>query len=177
MNRLAVLVFLGLCLQATQIHAATITVHTTPAFTIEATNLYSSAYEYPNQAAALAAAQQFLDDGAAASGWGIGAFGGETGFQTQYLFFFYDSGDPSDKGVRLSSSGDQTLGQRTGSIQLAEASWVYNSWFNDQFLAIAQPYVSPTLVPEPGTAVLLGLGLAGLGRATTGRSGHRSANV
>lgn len=141
--------------------AETITVHTTPSFEIEAVDVFSSAYLYADQASALAAANQFLADGAGDSGWGLGAFGGTSGYQFQYLFFAFDSGTGTDRGVRLASGGDHTIGARTGSILITDAEWTYDNWNNDQFLLLANEYESP-VVPEPGTALLLGLGLAGL---------------
>ena len=148
-------------LASTSAFAATITVHSSPPFTIDAVNVYASAYQYPSQADAIAAANSFLADGAATSGWGTSAFGGDLGFQNQYLFFAYASGTGNDRGVLLLSSGNQSTGDRTGFLQATAADWTYDNHANDQFLLLESVY-TPIVVPDPSTAVLMSLGLAGL---------------
>jgi hypothetical protein len=145
------------------VHAMTIEVHTDPSFDLEVTNLYANAYQYSTREDALAAANLFLADGAEANGWGTGVFGGVAGFQSQYLFFAYDqpSGPGEERAVLLSSFGNQFEGERTGSIATSNAFWTYDNHVNDQYLLLEAPYVSP-VVPEPTTALLLGLGLVGL---------------
>ena len=142
--------------------AATITVHTSPSFQIAATDVYSSAYVYSDQASALSAAEQLLADGGASNGWGLGAFGGSSGYQAQYLYFAFASGSSTPySAVRLGSFGNQDAGSRTGKVVTESADWSYDNHVNDQLLLLENQYVSPA-IPEPSTAVLLMGGLMGL---------------
>ena len=142
--------------------ATVITVYSSPSFQIAATDLYSSAYVYSDQASALSAAHQLLADGGASNGWGLGAFGGSSGYQAQYLYFAFASGSSTPySAVRLGSFGNQDTGSRTGKVMTESAEWSYDNHMNDQFLLLENQYVSPA-VPEPSTAVLLMGGLMGL---------------
>ena len=142
--------------------ATAITVYSSPSFQIAATDLYSSAYLYSDQASALSAANQFLADGGASNGWGLGAFGGSSGYQPQYLYFAFVSASSTPySAVRLGSFGNQGAGSRTGTVMATSAEWSYDNHMNDQFLLLENQYVSPA-VPEPSTAVLLMGGLMGL---------------
>jgi len=161
MRSLALILILAISLASSSAFAATITVHSSPSFTIDTVNLFASAYQYPSEADAIAAATSFLADGAADSGWGTGAFGGVQGFQAQYLYFAYESGSGSDRGVLLASTGDHSIGNRSGVLQATAANWTYDNHVNDQFLLLESAYTT-SAIPEPGTALLLGLGLVGL---------------
>ncbi len=161
MRMLTPLVAVLVSLASSSAFAATITVHSSPPFTLDTVNLYASAYQYPSQADAIAAANSFLADGAAGSGWGTGVFGGDQGFQAQYLYFAYESGTGSDRGVLLASTGNHATADRSGVLQATAANWTYDNHVNDQYLLLQSVY-TPSVVPEPSTALLMGLGLAGL---------------
>ena len=161
MRMLTPLVAVLVSLASSSAFAATITVHSSPPFTLDTVNLYASAYQYPSQADAVAAANSFLADGAAGSGWGTGVFGGDQGFQAQYLYFAYESGTGSDRGVLLASTGNHATADRSGVLQATAANWTYDNHVNDQYLLLQSVY-TPSVVPEPSTALLMGLGLAGL---------------
>ena len=167
---LAVILISVVSLASSSAFAATITVHSSPPFTIGAVNLYASAYQYPSQADAIAAANSFLADGAADSGWGTGVFGGDQGFQAQYLYFAYESGTGNDRGVLLASTGNHVTGDRSGVLQAPAADWNYDNHVNDQYLLLESVY-TPSVVPEPNTALLIGLGIAGLAAGSGKRRG------
>jgi len=151
-------VALAITFAASATQAVTVTVYTTPPATVEGTNQYAQAFVYPNQAEALAAANLFLDSGAADNGWGVGAFGGDIGSQTQYLFLAYATAVAAEtRGVRLASGGNQNLGDRTGNLFDTDAIWTYDGHPNHQFLLFTNEF-GP--VPEPGAGTLLGAGLA-----------------
>ncbi|MGB0622025.1 MAG: PEP-CTERM sorting domain-containing protein [Myxococcota bacterium] len=161
MRRLALVLIPLICLASSSAFAVTITVHSSPSFTVDAVNVYATAYQYPSQADAIAAANSFLADGAADSGWGTGVFGGDGGYQAQYLYFAYASGSGYDRAVLLASTGNQATGDRSGVLQATAANWTYDNDVNDQRLLLASAY-TPLVVPEPRGAFLMGLGLAGL---------------
>ena len=161
MSRHVLILVSLICLASSSAFAATITIHNSPPFTLDAVNVYATAYQYPTQADAIAGANSFLADGAADSGWGTGVFGGVGGYQAQYLYFAYESGSGSDRAVLLASTGNQATGSRGGVLQATAANWTYDNHVNDQHLLLASPY-TPLAVPEPGAAFLIGLGLAGL---------------
>ena len=149
---------LAITLTASATHAVTITVHTTPSFTVEGTNQYAQAFVYANQADALVAANLFLDSGAEDNGWGVGFFGGENGAQTHWLFLAYATTVPTEtRGVRLASGGNHNLGERGGNIFDTDATWTYDGHANNQFLLLTNAFGS---VPEPGSSILLSTGLA-----------------
>ncbi len=156
------LILLASLLFAPAVQATLITVHTTPNFELETTNVYSQAYQYPSAADALAAANTFLfSDGAADHGWGVGAFGGDVSFQAQYFFFAYASNPGETIVVKMASYGDHFAGDRYGVLSQANATWIYDNHANDQYLLLKNEYVSAP-IPEPTTAMMLAIGLAGL---------------
>ena len=161
MLRLALILIPLISLASSSAFAVTITVHSSPPFTLDAVNVYATAYQYPTQADAVAAANSFLTDGAADSGWGTGFFGGVGGYQAQYLYFAYESGSGNDRGVLLASTGNQATGDRSGVLQATAANWTYDNHVNEQYLLIESAY-TPLAIPEPRAAILVGLGLAGL---------------
>ena len=156
------LILLASLLFAPAVQATLITVHTTPNFELETTNVYSQAYQYPSAADALAAANTFLfSDDAADHGWGVGAFGGDVSFQAHYFFFAYASNPGETKVVKMASYGDQFAEDRYGVLSQANATWIYDNHANDQYLLLKNEYVSAP-IPEPTTAMMLAIGLAGL---------------
>ena len=161
MSRLVLILISLICLVSSSAFAATITVHSSPPFTLDAVNVYATAYQYPTQADAIAGANSFLADGAADSGWGTDVFGGDGGDQAQYLYFAYESGSGDDRAVLLASTGNQATGSRSGVLQATAANWTYDNHVNDQRLLLESLY-TPLAVPEPGATFLVGLGLAGL---------------
>ena len=161
MRAITLLVAMLVSLASSSAFAATITVHAPTPFTLDTVKLYASAYQYPSQADAVAAANSFLADGAAVSGWGTGVFGGDQGFQAQYLYFAYESGTGNERGVLLASTGNHATASRSGVLQATAANWTYDNHVNDQFLLLQSAY-TPLAVPEPNTALLLGLGLTAL---------------
>ena len=81
MRRLALVLIPLICLASSSAFAVTITVHSSPPFTLDAVNVYATAYQYPSQADAIAAANSFLADGAADSGWGTGVLAETVGIR------------------------------------------------------------------------------------------------
>ena len=161
MRVITLFVALLVTLASSSAFAATITVHSSPPFTLDTVNLYASAYQYPSQADAVSAANSFLADGAAGSGWGTGVFGGDQGFQAHYLYFAYESGSGSERGVLLASTGNHATENRSGVLQATAANWTYDNHVNDQYLLLHSAY-TPSAIPEPNTALLIGLGLTAL---------------
>jgi len=114
-------------------------------------------------------------------GAAVGTTSSTTGFLDQHFDFDFGTATP---GVYLAYAEANVAGlagpsnpfwflfatiddcEETASCSAAQES--FNTLYTEQ-LEAGHTFVSATLVPEPGTAILFGLGLAGLSRAARGR--------